>query len=119
MKYNRSEIMKAAWRYYRGMMAATRNFACALRRAWREAKEAIQEAKKIAFDGSAVEGDYYFKLWEKDTGRYTIRRVYCNGRNGRKGYIDLRDNEIVATGSVAFACAEFLKKYSLTNIANA
>lgn len=113
MKFNRREIMKAAWRYYRAMMVNCRNFASALRRAWSEAKEALKEASKIKFDAAAVEGDYYFKLWEKDTGRYTIRRIYCNGRNGRNGYIDLRNNEIVATGNIAYACREFLKKYSI------
>ena len=41
MKYNKSEIMKHAWRLFRAVKAGTMKWAEALRRAWQYAKDAM------------------------------------------------------------------------------
>ncbi len=53
MKYNKSEIMKNAWSLYRTAQNWVENhdFAWALKRAWKAAKEAVKEAAEAAQTG--------------------------------------------------------------------
>lgn len=116
MKYNKSEIMKAAWASYRSMhrqsKLSTYTFAMALKHAWMMAKKAIEKASKISFTGFASFSGYTFKLWEKND----IRRIYINAKNSNKGgYIALIGDtvKIVANGSASFAAREFLDTYEI------
>ena len=79
MKYNRSEIMKKAWemrrlsvRNLKGSKWEPTPFAECLRRAWREAKEAVRIAAMVA-ENKKYEWGYIIPLWllkEKEICRY-------------------------------------------------
>lgn len=53
MKYNKSEIMKKAWSFYRMAQKwiEKKNFSWALKKAWSEAKEAVKEAAEAVKTG--------------------------------------------------------------------
>lgn len=110
MKYNKSDIMKEAWRYHRQYTGYS--WSSCLRRAWKLAKEAYQEAHKITFNKKATM-DYLgtlvdFRLWEKG-GK---RRIYCTYGSG-DGYVDLNSGKIFA-GRKSTPCIEqFLRFYKI------
>lgn len=111
MKYNKSQIMKEAWAYHKKFSGYT--FSHCLRRAWKLAKEAAQEANKIPFVKEAtMEYDFHevsFRLWEN----YGKRRIYCSYGHGGS-YIDLNNgNKIVAGGKAAECLAQFLRFYQI------
>ena len=120
MKYNKSEIMKAAWNGYRAMKQVHGyTFGMALKHAWMMAKKnadkAEAEASKKAFDGFAVVNGYTFRLWEKEVApRKTIRRIYINSGNSNKGgFIDLDTMAIRANGTAASVARNFLAQYTV------
>lgn len=53
MKYNKTEIMKAAWNYYRMAQkwVEKKSFSWALKKAWNEAKETVKAADEAAKTG--------------------------------------------------------------------
>ena len=117
MKYNKSEIMKEAWRLFRsctpGFRAAFgRYLAMAWARAKRAAEKALRMANRQPFTGFATI-DFQmrkvdFRLW----ANYGKRRVYCSLGHGRS-YIDLATGEIMASGSAKEACERFLEMFSI------
>ena len=120
MKYNKSEIMKAAWDGYRAMKNVHGyTFGMALKHAWMMAKKnadkAEAEASKKAFNGFAVVNGYTFRLWEKEVApRKTIRRIYINSGNTNKGgYIDMDTMAIRANGTAASVARSFLAQYTV------
>lgn len=120
MKYNRSEIMKAAWNGYRAMKHVHGyTFGMALKHAWmmarKNAEKAAAEASKQTFDGYAVVNGYSFRLWEKEVApRKTIRRIYINSGNSNKGgFIDLDTMAIRANGTAASVARTFLDQYNV------
>ena len=120
MKYNKSEIMKAAWNGYRAMKQVHGyTFGMALKHAWmmarKNAEKAAAEASKQTFDGCAVVNGYTFRLWEKEVApRKTIRRIYINSGNSNKGgFIDLDTMAIRANGTAASVARTFLAQYTV------
>lgn len=120
-KYNLSKIMKRAWELVKkvGMTISS-----GLKKAWEEAKAAMQKIKfeahaKVAkiecgeANDSGCDSSYlYFNLWQK--GNY--RRIYINDYKRRTvGYIDLNNgNELVtefSRGPVVDTAAWFLENY--------
>ena len=99
MKYNRSEIMKAAWELRRSYFARALTFAECLKRAWAKAKEEMTAAAEMAkvegqkfADGMEITFDGYtaiLRRWVK--GNHD--RIYLNVPNSRKnyGYVDLKN----------------------------
>ena len=87
MKYNKSEIMKAAWNLYRTNFS--RFFGKCLSKAWALAKAA---ANKEAFTGYTTFNGFDFRFWSN----YGKRRIYVTGyRKQYSGYIDLDDGNVL------------------------
>ena len=125
MKYNRSEIMKKAWEFFR--MAKVNNwkhtfrtFGECLRVAWRLAKEARVEAERKAKEATIFTGKkavsfegFTFRFWQGGKNR----RIYINGYHDGGAYIDLADNRIVTfrkTWDSAIKAAEnFMKRFEI------
>ena len=101
MKYNKSEIMKAAWKHYRNMVESinklrganiTYSFSEALRFEWKEAKKkaAIEEliqSNKEFHDGITVKNGAGFDLELNRWAKYGHDRIYI-GNNC--GYYDIK-----------------------------
>ena len=120
MKYNRSEIMKAAWNGYRAMKHVHGyTFGMALKHAWmmarKNAERAAAEASKQQFDGMAVVNGYTFRLWEKEIAPdRTLRRIYINSNcSNVGGYIDLDTMAVRAHGTAASVARAFLAQYTV------
>lgn len=125
-KYNLSNIMKRAWELVKEFKIT---ISSGLKKAWKEAKEAMNKIKfnsvaKVAtvengeinpYCGTEYdsESNYYtFKLWQK--GSYN--RIYINDYKRRTvGYIDLNNgNELVtdfSRGPVVETAAWFIENY--------
>lgn len=75
--YNRSEIMKSAWRLYRTMKVwRSKGFGYCLKQAWSVARMEVvearkEEARKIASEKSMAEFNEAKKTWKADTTDYT------------------------------------------------
>lgn len=115
MKYNKSEIMKEAWKLFKSCTPAHRApFGRYLHMAWNRARKATEKAQRMAtsqqFSGFATitfqMKEVDFRLWQN----YGKRRVYCSMDHGR-AYIDLDTMQIVASGSAKEACERFLEMY--------
>lgn len=117
MKYNKSEIMKEAWKLYNSCSAAYRApFGRYLHMAWDRARKSVEKAQRMAnrqeFSGFATITLSYgkevdFQLWQN----YGKRRIYCS--LGRNAYIDLADCSIHAAGNAKEACEQFLEMYKV------
>ncbi len=125
-KYNLSKIMKRAWELVK---KAGMTISSGLKKAWEEAKAAMQKIKfnsvaKVAivekgevnpYCGTEYdsESNYYdFKLWQK--GNY--HRIYINDYKRRTvGYIDLDNGNALVSdfskGPVVETAAWFLENY--------
>ena len=106
-KYNKSEIMKAAWIIRRSDNVS---MSVALKAAWANAKK----PSKMAFVDRAEIDGYSFNLWEK----HGLRRIYINNNTGRNksnagGCINLDNMDIVASGCVKSAARRFLDMYEV------
>lgn len=116
MKYNKSEIMKEAWKLFKSCTPAHRApFGRYLAMAWNRAKKAAEKAARMAnrqeFTGFATITTEYgkavdFRIWHN----YGKRRIYCSLGNA---YIDLSDGRICAKGSAKEACERFLEMYTV------
>lgn len=105
--YNKSEIMKNAWRIRRSKNIS---MSYALKESWAIAKR----PSKPVFDGYVEMDGFTFNLWEK----HGLRRIYINNYSGRNkknagGYINLDNMNISATGSVKYAAHKFLDSYQI------
>lgn len=125
-KYNLSNIMKRAWELVKEFKIT---ISSGLKKAWKEAKEAMSKIKFLSFAKVPViengeinpycgtvcdsESNYYiFKHWQK--GNYN--RIYINDYKRRTvGYIDLNNgNELVtdfSRGPVVETAAWFVENY--------
>ena len=106
MKYNKSEIMKEAWKLHRSYSCRTLTFGQCLSRAWNRAKEAAklagQKAQKFV-DGMTIVADgveLTLNLWVK----YGKSRIYINdNKRNNQGYIDIERMEAKDVRKVAYA----------------
>lgn len=107
MRYNKSEIMKNAWKKRRSYHARGLTFGQCLKRAWDEAKIEYQNSlvPKTFTDGMEVTVDGHtrtLKRWTK--GGYD--RVYINGgcRKG-DGFVDLKSGRFYLNGALTYQVA--------------
>lgn len=114
MKYNLSEIMKAAWKMVKNSSEKLpMKIGQALKIAWANAKEKRAMETREKFEDYAEMNGFTFSRWEK-YGKHRIYINNCTGRNksNNGGFIDLdRNNSIVASGCVKFAAMAFLRAY--------
>lgn len=101
MKYNKREIMKAAWKHYRSMVESIKefrganiaySFSEALRYEWKEAKKkaAIEEliqSHKEFHDGMTVQNSTGFDLELKRWTKFGKDRIYIGNDFG---YYDIK-----------------------------
>ena len=77
--YNKSEIMKHAWRLFRAAKSGAMKWAEALRRAWQYAKDAIEWDLDFDFDSMPIVGE---KRYPKSHMNYArVGNTYCLKRN--------------------------------------
>lgn len=110
MKYNRSEIMKAAWKMHRSYNARALTFGQCLARAWAKAKEAAKVAAQIAVrfvDGMIVKVEnleFSLRRWTK----YGMDRVYINFGKDKVGYMDISTKSV--SGKLNYSWGEALEQ---------
>lgn len=92
MKYDRRAIMKRAWEIRRSWCARALTFGECLKRAWEEAKHAVENAKYFGIkfvDGMNIVIDGYTRELNRWT-KYGRDRVYINGGSRKgEGFVDL------------------------------
>ena len=110
MKYNKSEIMKDAWKMHRSYNARALTFGQCLARAWAKAKEAAKIASQtfVRFvDGMTVTVDgiaFSLKRWTK----YGMDRIYVNCGKEKVCYMDIARKQI--TGNLNRSWGEGLEQ---------
>lgn len=92
-KYNKSEIMRRAWEIRRSYYSRSLTFGECLKRAWAEAKMAVENAKAYAIkkfeNGMEITVDGYTRTLSRWT-KGGHDRVYINGGSRKgDGYVDL------------------------------
>lgn len=100
MRYNMSEIMKAAWKKKK-TFGSLYTFSYCLKEAWAKAKEAatIEEYSNLEFEnGMTVHYDFMYSHDVYTLNRWTKYgkdRIYVNFENGKNfGYYDLINKKI-------------------------
>jgi hypothetical protein len=84
MKYNKSEIMKAAWAYYR--TGNYRNFSLALSKAWREARKVAADRLKGMITFAEVNIGDTLTFEYGDHGNTVTRTVTAISESTLAGY---------------------------------
>lgn len=109
MKYNKSEIMKEAWKLHRSWNTRALTFAQCLTRAWAKAKEAAARAaemlqKTMMFvNGMTIMADgieLTLNRWQKNG----MDRIYINdSKRNTQGYIDIKTGKAYGVRNMPYA----------------
>lgn len=104
MKYNKSEIMKRAWKLKKSYNCRSLTFGQCLSRAWDEAKQAAAEN---AYYGVKFENGMEITMNDvtRTLNRWTkngMDRVYINYGRKNNGYVDLVSRKAVGTNKYEY-----------------
>ena len=104
-KYNLSEIMKRAWEMHKSYRARSLTFGECLKRAWSEAKEALEVLSQV---GQNFKNGMEIKAfgYERTLSRWTkgnMDRVYINGGSkSGDGFVDIKSGRTFLRGNAAY-----------------
>jgi len=113
MRYNKRKIMKRAWELKKDWYARTLTFGECLKRAWKEAKEEVEEQQ---FYGAKFENRMTITAcgYTRELSRWTKGghdRVYINYNSGRKteGWVDIKTGFVNLYDSGSVYCKKMVK----------